>query len=169
MREIMELADHANRYIDQHKPWALAKDPARAAEVRAIATQGVNLFRVLMSYLAPVLPQMAQAAAVFLGSVLRPTGTPSPRRCSAAPLRPYQPLATRLDRGRRGDRWSMPRPSETPPACRRDDDASGQGDAAAPAAPDATISIEDFAKLDLRVARVPMPPRWSRAPTSCCG
>ena len=62
IREIMELADRANRYVDQHKPWALAKDPARADEVRAIATQGVNLFRVLMSYLAPVLPRMAQAA-----------------------------------------------------------------------------------------------------------
>ena len=60
MREIMELADQANRYIDQHKPWALAKDPARAAEARAIATKGINLFRVLMSYLAPVLPQMAR-------------------------------------------------------------------------------------------------------------
>src|SRR5579863_6963285 len=68
VREIMVLADHANRYIDQHKPWTLAKDAARADEVRAIATQGINLFRVLVSYLAPVLPQMAQAAAAFLGT-----------------------------------------------------------------------------------------------------
>src|SRR6202161_2383121 len=68
IRDIMELADRANRYVDQHKPWTLAKDPARAEDVRAIATQGLNLFRVLMSYLAPVLPHMAQAAAAFLGS-----------------------------------------------------------------------------------------------------
>src|SRR5208283_4186918 len=67
MREIMDLADRANRYVDQHKPWTLARNPAHAAEVRAIATQGLNLFRVLMGYLAPVLPHMAQAAGTFLG------------------------------------------------------------------------------------------------------
>jgi methionyl-tRNA synthetase len=58
IREIMLLADRANQYVDQHKPWTLAKDPARAAEVNGIATQGINLFRVLMSYLAPVLPAL---------------------------------------------------------------------------------------------------------------
>ena len=68
IREIMELADHANRYIDQHKPWALAKQTGRAEEVRAIATQGLNLFRVLMSYLAPVLPQIAHTAGRWLGT-----------------------------------------------------------------------------------------------------
>src|SRR3984957_5983 len=68
IRDIMELADRANRYLDQQKPWTLAKDPARADAVRAIATEGLNLFRVLMSYLAPVLPRMAESAAAFLGS-----------------------------------------------------------------------------------------------------
>jgi methionyl-tRNA synthetase len=60
LRGIMGLADRANQYVDSNKPWALAKDPARAAEVLAVCTQGINLFRVLMSYLAPVLPQMAE-------------------------------------------------------------------------------------------------------------
>ena len=50
MREIMALADRANQYVDQHKPWVLAKDPARAAEVPAVCHQGINLFRVLMIY-----------------------------------------------------------------------------------------------------------------------
>ena len=96
IREIMELADRANRYIDQHKPWTLAKDPARADEVRAIATQGLNLFRVLMSYLAPVLPHMAHAAAAFLGTRFgdwSAIATP----LLAQPIARYQPLATRLD------------------------------------------------------------------------
>ncbi len=99
MREIMELADRANRYIDQHKPWALAKEPQRGAEVLAIATQGVNLFRVLMSYLAPVLPHMAQAAAAFLGTRLRATGTRSRSRCWAA----RWPATSRWRRG-----WTAP-------------------------------------------------------------
>ena len=80
----MVLADRANRYIDQHKPWTLAKDPARAAEVRAIATQGINLFRVLMSYLAPVLPQMAQSAASFLGTGFERLECHAHSRCSEA-------------------------------------------------------------------------------------
>ena len=96
IREIMVLADHANRYIDQHKPWALAKDAARAHEVLAIATQGLNLFRVLMSYLAPVLPRMSAAAADFLGTRFNDwSAIDTPLLGSA--LRPYQPLATRLD------------------------------------------------------------------------
>ena len=66
LREIMALADRANQYVDAQKPWALAKDPAKAAEVLAVCTQGINLFRVLMSYLAPVLPQMAEKAGKFL-------------------------------------------------------------------------------------------------------
>jgi methionyl-tRNA synthetase len=96
VRDIMELADRANRYIDQHKPWTLAKDPARAAEVLAIATQGLNLFRVLMSYLAPVLPRMAQAAGAFLGTDFARWDAVT-RPLLGTPIAAYQPLATRLD------------------------------------------------------------------------
>ncbi len=67
MREIMLLADRANQYIDLRKPWQLAKDPATATEVQAVCTQGLNLFRVLMLYLTPVLPAMADKVAEFLG------------------------------------------------------------------------------------------------------
>ena len=67
MREIMRLADRANQYIDERKPWALARDPARAPEVQAVCTDGINLFRVLMLYLKPVLPAMAARAEAFLG------------------------------------------------------------------------------------------------------
>jgi methionyl-tRNA synthetase len=140
MREIMDLADRANRYVDQHKPWTLARNPAHAAEVRAIATQGLNLFRVLMCYLAPVLPHMAQAAATFLGSGFdqwSAVATPLLDR----PIARYQPLATRLDPEAVATLIEPAAPSASAAA------------AGAPAAP-ATVSIDDFAKLDLRVARV---------------
>jgi methionyl-tRNA synthetase len=68
MREIMALADIANQYIDTCKPWQMAKDPARAHEVQAVCTMGLNLFKVLMTYLAPVLPETAAASERFLGA-----------------------------------------------------------------------------------------------------
>ncbi len=142
IREIMELADRANRYVDQHKPWALAKDPARADDVRAIATQGLNLFRVLMSYLAAVLPRMAQAAAAFLGTSFGAWNAIA-APLLAQPIARYQPLATRLDPEAVAS-LIVPSPEA----------ASGSRSANAPAAAAASISIDDFAKLDLRVARV---------------
>ena len=66
IRQIMDCADQVNQYIDTSKPWLLAKDPERLPEVRAICTMGLNLFRLLMTYLKPVLPQMAVAAEQFL-------------------------------------------------------------------------------------------------------
>jgi methionyl-tRNA synthetase len=155
IREIMALADLANRYIDQHKPWALAKDPTRAHEVPAIATQGLNLFRVLMSYLAPVLPRIASAAASFLGTRFEDwSAIDTPLLGSA--LRSYQPLATRLDAAAVASLVDVQVP-EAPPAAgtaAAATTAPAAQPAAARAAPAATISIDDFAKLDLRVARV---------------
>ncbi|PYZ99940.1 methionine--tRNA ligase [Gammaproteobacteria bacterium 2W06] len=66
VREVMALADEANQYIDEKKPWVLAKDPDQAEAVQAINTTGLNLFRVLMLYLKPVLPDTAAAAERFL-------------------------------------------------------------------------------------------------------
>ncbi len=144
IRDIMELADRANRYVDQHKPWALAKDPARDDEVRAIATEGLNLFRVLMSYLAPVLPRMSQAAAGFLGTDFRAwdaVATP----LLDAPIAPYAPLATRLDPKTVASliEPAAARPQTSPAA------AAGPRAAAA-----AGARLADFSKLDLRIARV---------------
>jgi methionyl-tRNA synthetase len=129
----MALADRANQYVDHHKPWTLAKDPARLPEVLAIATQGINLFRVLMSYLAPVLPRMAEQAGAFLGCDFRDWEAARVPLLDRA-LNPYQPLATRLD-----------------PAAVKD---LVEAPAAAPQQSTPTATIADFHKLDLRVARV---------------
>lgn len=66
VREIMTLADVANQYIDEQKPWSLAKQPGTETQIQAICTQSLNLFYVLMIYLQPILPQLAQQAAEFL-------------------------------------------------------------------------------------------------------
>lgn len=65
IREIMALADRANQYIDQQKPWQLAKE-SRDSEVQAVCTQGINLFKVLATYLLPVLPETAEKVREFL-------------------------------------------------------------------------------------------------------
>lgn len=66
IRQIMECADRVNQYIDTNKPWVLAKDPERLSDVQGICSMGINLFRVLMTYLKPVLPLMAEKAEQFL-------------------------------------------------------------------------------------------------------
>lgn len=66
IRLIMECADKVNQYIDANKPWVLAKEENHLPEVHAICTMGINLFRVLMTYLKPVLPTMAKEAELFL-------------------------------------------------------------------------------------------------------
>jgi len=152
MREIMVLADRANRYIDQHKPWALAKDAARAQEVLSIATQGINLFRVLMSYLAPVLPRMSQAAAAFLGTHFGDWAAVSAPLLGGA-LMPYQALATRLDTRAVASLVDAGEAAAAAPAAATvSTPAPAVPASAAAAAP--VIGIEEFARLDLRVARV---------------
>ena len=67
MRRVMALADEANRYIDEKKPWIMAKDEDQLADVQGVCTQGINLFRSLMIYLTPVIPSVADDARSFRG------------------------------------------------------------------------------------------------------
>jgi methionyl-tRNA synthetase len=139
VREIMQLADRANQYVDQQKPWVLARDPAKLEAARAVATQGINLFRVLMTYLAPVLPGIAARAGQWLGS-----GTLASWQGVATPLLgtalgKYPQLATRLDPALVKQLvLTQPAATTAPP--------TNEGKP--------VISIDDFAKLDLRAARV---------------
>jgi methionyl-tRNA synthetase len=152
IREIMALADRANQYIDKEKPWLLAKQPAQAAAVRAICTQGLNLFRVLMIYLKPVLPAMAAKAETFFGEQAW-TWDSAAQPLLGVPIRAYEPLATRLD-PQAVAALVAPEPAATaaapavaaPPA-----PAVPSGDAEAIAAP---ITIDTFAQLDLRIAKI---------------
>ena len=68
MRSIMKLADKANQYIDDKKPWQLAKEEGKMQEVHEITSLAINLFRVLMTYLKPVLPEMAEKSEAFLNT-----------------------------------------------------------------------------------------------------
>jgi methionyl-tRNA synthetase len=145
IREIMALADRANQYIDKEKPWLLAKQPDQAAAVQAICTQGLNLFRVLMIYLKPVLPDMAAKAENFFGGQTWAWDSAAVPLLGVA-IRAYEPLATRLDpKAVAALVASEPAAvAETAPHV-----SPANGDAIA-----APITIETFAQLDLRVAKI---------------
>ncbi len=150
MREIMALADRANQYIDEKKPWVLAKQLDTAPEVQAVCGMGLNLFRVLMLYLKPVLPGVAVEVEHFLQiPPLRWNDLPKPLLGHA--IAEFKPLMQRIEQAQiaamiedskenypttDGAAVSAPRPLLA-------DD---------PIAP--TITIEEFAKIDLRVARI---------------
>jgi methionyl-tRNA synthetase len=148
IRDIMALADRANQYIDLRKPWALAKQPGSAAEVQSICTQGLNCFRALMIYLQPVLPDMAaQAQRFFQESAWTWQSAATP--LLGTTILPYQPLATRLD-PKAVARLVEPDAAEAPPAAA----APATATPGAGGAPAELISIDDFLRIDLRVAKV---------------
>jgi len=96
MRLIMALADEANRYIDEAKPWQRIKQEGELAAVHGICTQGINLFRVLMTYLAPVLPFTSERAATFLGTELNDWKAIDQPLLDCE-IRSFTPLLTRVD------------------------------------------------------------------------
>ena len=150
MREIMALADQANQYIDEQKPWILAKQPARATEVQAVCTQGLNLFALLMTYLKPVLPAMAQRAEAFLN--LEDAGldfVTLHRPLLGRTINAFTPLLTRIqpeaiEAVLAASRESLAPTAATPAAAK-----SAQAEPIS-----AEISYEDFARIDLRIARI---------------
>jgi len=95
MREIIALADRANQYIDEEKPWVLAKDEALADQVQAVCSVGINLFRVLATYLKPVLPAMAAKSEAFLNCSLDWTALDT--ALVSHELATFEPLLQRVD------------------------------------------------------------------------
>ena len=152
IRDIMALADRANQYIDLRKPWMLAKQADRAAEVQSVCTQGLNLFRVLMIYLQPVLPAMAAKARHFFHeSDWRWTDAATP--LLGTTIAPYEPLATRLD-AKLVARLVEPEAPAAVSAPRQGGASDAATLAAAAAVEGNLISIDEFLRVDLRVAMV---------------
>jgi len=156
MREIMLLADKANQYIDAQKPWLLAKDPGRAGEVHDVCTMGLNLFRQLVVYLKPVLPALAQQAETFL-NVAPLHWNDAQQPLLAHSIATFKPLMTRIE-----SRDIDAMIEKTKEDIARENATTGQSVATSDAAKDATgiapvaetISIDDFMKIDLRIAKI---------------
>jgi len=136
-REIMLLADKVNSYVDQHKPWDLAKDAANNEALHQVCSLLINAFAELSRYLAPVLPSLAHAVESFTGTSMQNWNATG----YVATIQPYQHLMQRV----------TPEQLEAlfePPAVVEEKVTPG-GEEIAP-----TISIDDFAKVDLRIAEI---------------
>ncbi|KAA8985262.1 methionine--tRNA ligase [Halospina sp. K52047b] len=152
MKRVMELADRANQYVDEQKPWVLAKDETTRDQVQAISTNALNMFRILMTYLAPVLPETARNAEAFLNTSL------DWRRLEDHLLdhgiNKFKPLMKRIDS----------KQIEAMLEASKEDVAQDQQTTQQPAqsqkeTPDVEpiadqIEFDDFAKVDLRVAKI---------------
>ncbi len=162
IRLTMALADEANKYIDDTKPWVIAKQEGADAELQAVCTQGLNLFRVLVGALKPVLPATAQQAEAFLNAPMQGWGditTP----LTAHTIATYVPLFTRIDPkmidamtdASKDTLTATPAAAEAKPA-KADKPAKVEVKAEAKADGEAAayIGIDDFAKLDLRIGKV---------------
>jgi methionyl-tRNA synthetase len=151
MRRVMALADRANEYVEQASPWALKKDPAKAAELERACTVSLNLFRQLCVYLAPVLPGLAAEAGRLLGAPITAWGD-AQRPLAGNAIAPFQHLVARVDSAKLQAMIAssaVEAPAAAPAAAPVDD---GAALAAEPLAP--VCTFEDFQKVDLRVARV---------------
>ncbi|WP_024298541.1 methionine--tRNA ligase [Methylomicrobium lacus] len=145
MREIMALADKANQYIDEKKPWLIAKEEGKDAELHAVCSMGVNLFRLLAAYLRPVLPALAANAEEFLN--IGPQSWPN----LAGPLldhtiNAFKPLMTRVEADKiaaivEASKENLEKTPSQPKAKTSEPIA-------------ATIDYDDFAKVDLRIAKI---------------
>jgi methionyl-tRNA synthetase len=170
LRMTMALADEANRYIDDTKPWVLAKQDGSDAELHAVCTQGLNLFRVLAAALKPVLPRVCSEAEAFLKApVSRWSDLDKP--LLAHRIAGYTPLFTRIDPKQIEAMTEASKESlkatdtsassvvptaariATQPAAETSPPKQAHVGKETPGA-STTIGIDDFAKLDLRVGKV---------------
>ncbi|PID42717.1 MAG: methionine--tRNA ligase [Proteobacteria bacterium] len=154
IRRIMELADQANQYINEKEPWVVAKQEGREQELHEICTNAINIFRQLMVYLAPVIPATAKKAEAFLNITLnwedRATLLQGPG-LQGHRINKFKPMITRVDMKEIDAMVNDSKEPETASkarkpagkAARKDDDAIGE-----------QIEFDDFAKVDLRVAKI---------------
>lgn len=146
IREIMALADKANRYVDDKAPWVIAKQEGADAELQAVCSVGINLFRVLMAYLKPVMPLLAERAEAFLAETLSWDGIEMPLVDHT--VAPFKALFSRIE----------PAKIEAMIEASKEDLAKEQAPkVTGPLADDPiskTITYDDFAKIDLRVALI---------------
>ena len=137
MREIMALADKANQYVNDEQPWVISKDPSARDKLHNVCTQGINMFRVLIYYLSPVVPQLAERTAEFLNDPI------DLWKRIDEPLLDHEisGFVHLLQRIQKKDVDAM-------------SEAAMEPEIETSAEKSDEISIEDFAKIDMRTARI---------------
>lgn len=170
IREIMALADLANQYIDEKKPWQAIKEEGREQEVHEVCSMGLNLFRQLMIYLSPVLPVMAEKTCDFLNmEAMQWNDVQTP--LTAHEIKKFKPLMMRIEddkvqamvdaskeglaateapkKEKKASKKAESQPKVHEPIASESDDSHIKADPISD-----TISFDDFAKIDLRIAKI---------------
>lgn len=155
IREIMGLADLANQYIDENKPWVLAKEAGREQEVQDVCSMGINLFRLLIIYLKPVLPAMAASAESFL-NVPPLLWQDANKSLTSHTINRFKPLMTRIESSAI-EAILEESTSTLETENEAEEKTMTEAENTTPLALDPIsdeISFDDFVKLDLRIARI---------------
>ncbi|MDF7667043.1 methionine--tRNA ligase [Orbaceae bacterium ESL0727] len=145
IREIMALADEANRYIDEKAPWVIAKQEGQDQQLQAICSMGINLFRVLMTYLKPIVPSLAERTEAFLNTPLTWEAINNP--LTNHTINPFKALFNRIDMDKITAMIEESKEQLTPVKT-----AVSSNQTAEPIAD--TINYDEFAKIDMRVALI---------------
>jgi methionyl-tRNA synthetase len=150
VRDVMAAADRLNQDFDASQPWVLAKDPARNSELQHVCSRALHGFKLLSVLLAPVLPRLAERVAKELFGLDR-TFVWTDAESLPHRIRPYRHLITRVDPRQLDALFDIEKETQKVPASTPHPASPGP---AVPAAALATISIDDFGQIDLRVARI---------------
>lgn len=145
MREIMALADKVNEYIAIKEPWQLIKDESKQQEVQDICSLGINLFRILMTYLKPVLPALAEKTEAFLNHEL--VWEDHKMLLKDHKVNKFKALLQRIEMDKINEMTDASKESMAPTA-----PAPTGPLADDPISPE--IQFDDFAKIDLRIAKI---------------
>lgn len=142
LREIMALADKANQFIDEHKPWVMIKEEDKRDEVQQVCSDGINFFKGLVTYLKPVLPALAEKSEAFL-NISPLTWQDAGQPLVSHQINKFKPLMTRIE------------PDKVEAIVSNSKDEAPAAEEAKSAGEENNwIQFDDFAKVDLRVARI---------------
>lgn len=142
LREIMALADKANQFIDEHKPWVMIKEEDKRDEVQQVCSDGINFFKGLVTYLKPVLPVLAEKSEAFL-NISPLTWQDAGQPLVSHQINKFKPLMTRIE------------PDKVEAIVSNSKDEAPAAEEAKSAGEENNwIQFDDFAKVDLRVARI---------------
>ncbi|MCB1961683.1 MAG: methionine--tRNA ligase [Rhodocyclaceae bacterium] len=157
LREIMRLADHANQYVNDNKPWELAKQAGQEARMHTVCSTALNQFRVLAGLLKPILPSVAAQVEAFLNIAPLQWAQLTDTLPAGHAIDKYQHMLTRIERAQidaliEANKSSLaPQPEQS---SRQRHAEAQQKDAEAATTADAHIGIDDFTKVELRIAKI---------------
>ena len=164
IREVMQFADAVNQYVDAERPWDLAKDPAREADLHRCCSTALRAFRDLVLLLAPVLPATAEKVRGFMNLPATDWAALASPLPEGHQINTYQHLLTRVDPKQLDALFDLA-PTEAPAAATKvaaakpaaksgGPGAAVQASASASTSDNGLISIDDFTRVDLRIALI---------------